>query len=63
MNDIKKYIKEWENLIDTYDRDSKQIQRKITDILKTEWNTSNTRLISVGDMKRIIDRSGNLDLV
>ena len=59
MQELKKYTKEWENLIDAYEKDAKTIQRKITAILKSEWS-SNARAISVRDMKKFIIKSGNL---
>ena len=59
MQELKKLTKEWETLINTYEKDAKIIQRKIAEILKSEWS-SNARAISVNEMKRYIDRSGLL---
>ena len=62
MNDIKKHIKQWEKIIEQYDRDAKQVQKKITEILKSEWAPTSTSLITPDEMKQIIQRTGNLNI-
>ena len=56
--DYKKLVKDWENLIDQYDRDANQIQKQMSEMLKSDWNTTKTSLISVGQMKSIVARTG-----
>ena len=56
MQNLKTILDKWEKLIDRYDKDSTKLQNKISDILKLEWTSSNTR--SEADLKKFIDRSG-----
>ena len=56
MQNLKTRLDKWEKLIDRYDKDSTKLQNKISDILKLEWTSSNTR--SEADLKKFIDRSG-----
>ena len=56
MQNLKSILDKWEKLIDKYDKDSTKLQNKISDILKLEWTSSNTR--SEADLKKFIDRSG-----
>ena len=58
MNTIKKCITEWDKLVTQYDNDAKEIQKKITTVLKKEWIPENPRSISVAQMKQIVARSG-----
>ena len=54
MQNLKTILDKWEKLIDRYDKDSTKLQNKISDILKLEWTSSNTR--SEADLKKFIDR-------
>ena len=56
--DYKKLVKDWEKLIDQYDRDANQIQKQMSEMLKSDWNTTKTSLISVGQMESIVARTG-----
>ena len=58
MQDLKNILDKWEKLINKYDKDSTKLQNKISDILKVEWITNTTR--SKADLKKFIDRSGQL---
>ena len=60
MKDLKNTLKQWEELIQIYERDSKKIQKKLTTILKSEWG-GNARTISVKEMKQFIVRSGKFE--
>ena len=60
MNDIKKHLQNWSKLIDEYNRDAIEIQKQITEVLKTQWTTKSNSLISKAEMKRILDRTGIL---
>lgn len=60
--DYKKLVNDWEKLIDQYDRDANQIQKQMTEMLKSEWNTTKTSLITPEKMMNIIDRTGKLIL-
>ena len=57
MKDLKTFLNQWDKLINDYERDAKQIQRKMTNLLKSEWG-GNARTISVVQMKQFISRSG-----
>ena len=61
--DFKKLIKDWEQLIDQYDRDANQIQKQMSEMLKSEWATNQTSLITVGKMKTIVARTGERYIV
>ena len=58
MNNFKKCISEWEKLVHQYDNDAKEIQKKIAAILKKDWSPKKPRVITVAQMKKIVDRSG-----
>ena len=60
--DYKKLMNDWEKLIDQYDRDANQIQKQMNEMLKSEWNTTKTSLITPDKMINIIDRTGLLIL-
>ena len=62
MKDLKTFLNQWDKLIDTYERDAKQIQRKMTNLLKSEWG-GNARTISVSQMKQFINRSGMIQIL
>ena len=56
MDNLKIILGQWQKLMEKYDRNSMKLQRKISDIIKKEWTTSNTR--SEFDLKKFIERSG-----
>ena len=56
MDNLKIILGQWQKLMEKYDRNSMKLQRKISDIIKKEWTTSNTR--SESDLKKFIERSG-----
>ena len=56
MQNLKNILEKWEKLVDKYDKDSTKLQKKISEILKLEWTTNNSR--SETDLKKFIDRSG-----
>ena len=56
MQNLKSILEKWEKLVDKYDKESTKLQKKISDILKLEWTTNNSR--SETDLKKFIDRSG-----
>ena len=58
MNTIKKCITKWDKLIDQYDKNAKEMQKQIVQVLKSGWNSENPSSITVEEMKEIIDRTG-----
>ena len=56
MQNLKNILEKWEKLVEKYDKDSTKLQKKISEILKLEWTTNNSR--SEADLKKFIDRSG-----
>ncbi len=56
MDNLKIILGQWQKLMEKYDKNSMKLQRKISDIIKKEWATSNTR--SESDLKKFIERSG-----
>ena len=56
MDNLKIILGQWQKLMEKYDKNSMKLQRKISDIIKKEWTTSNTR--SESDLKKFIERSG-----
>ena len=58
MNTIKKCITEWDKLVNQYDNDAKEIQKKIAAVLKKNWCPEKPRGITVAQMKQIVARSG-----
>ena len=58
MNTIKKCIIEWEKIVNQYDQDAKEIQKKIASVLKKDWNPENPGAITEAQMKQILERSG-----
>ena len=58
MNTIKKCITKWDKLIDQYDKNAKEMQKQIVQVLKSGWNPENPSSITVEEMKEIIDRTG-----
>ena len=63
MNTIKKCIVEWEKLVNQYDRDAKEIQKKIAAVLKKDWDPENSGAITEAQMKQILEKSGRLNHV
>ena len=63
MNTIKKCIVEWEKLVNQYDRDAKEIQKKIAAVLKKDWDPENSGAITEAQMKQILEKSGRLNNV
>ena len=61
MNTIKKCIVEWEKLVNQYDRDAKEIQKKIAAVLKKDWTPENPGAITEAQMKQILEKSGRLN--
>ena len=51
-----KLKEQWQKLMAKYDQNSMKLQRKISDIIKKEWSTSNAR--SESDLKKFIERAG-----
>ena len=56
MDNLKIILGQWQKLMTKYDQNSMKLQRKISDIIKKEWSTSNTR--SESDLKSFIERAG-----
>ena len=56
MENLKIVLGQWQKLMNKYDRNSMKLQRKISDIIKKEWSTSNHR--SESDIKKFIERAG-----
>ena len=56
MENLKIVLGQWQKLMNKYDRNSMKLQRKISDIIKKEWSTSNNR--SESDIKKFIERAG-----
>ena len=56
MDNLKIILGQWQKLMEKYDKNSMKLQRKISEIIKKEWTTSNTR--SESDLKKFIERSG-----
>ena len=56
MDKLKIILGQWQKLMTKYDQNSMKLQRKISDIIKKEWSTSNTR--SQSDLKSFIERAG-----
>ena len=56
MDNLKIILGQWQKLMEKYDKNSMKLQRKISDIIKKEWTTSNPR--SESDLKKFIERSG-----
>ena len=60
MDNLKIILGQWQKLIGKYDKNSMKLQRKIADVIKKEWTTSNTR--SESDIKKFIERAGTIDV-
>ena len=60
MNTIKKCITEWDKLVKQYDKDAKEIQKKIAAVLKKDWTPENPGAITEAQMKQILEKSGRL---
>ena len=56
MENLKIILGQWQKLMEKYDKESMKLQRKIADIIKEEWTTSDTR--SESTVKKFIDRAG-----
>ena len=56
MDNLKIILGQWQKLMAKYDQNSMKLQRKIADIIKEEWTTSDTR--SESTVKKFIDRAG-----
>ena len=56
MENLKIVLGQWQKLMNKYDSNSMKLQRKISDIIKREWSTSNHR--SESDIKKFIEREG-----
>ena len=56
MENLKIILGQWQKLMNKYDQNSMKLQRKISDIIKKEWSTSNNR--SESDIKKFIERAG-----
>ena len=56
MENLKIILGQWQKLMEKYDKDSMKLQRKISNIIKEEWTTSNNR--SESTVKKFIDRAG-----
>ena len=54
MENLKIILGQWQKLMEKYDKESMKLQRKIADIIKEEWTTSDTR--SESTVKKFIDR-------
>ena len=58
MENFKIILGQWQKLMEKYDRDSMKLQKKISDIIKSEWITSDSDSSNFENMKKIIDRAG-----
>ena len=62
MNTIKKCITQWDKIVDQYDKNAKEFQKQIAQVLKSDWTPENPSAISVDQMKEIIARTGKFEL-
>ena len=61
MENLKIILGEWQKLMGKYDKQSMKLQRKISDIIKSQWTTgknNHSERLRVEDMKNFIDRAG-----
>ena len=56
MENLKLILGQWQKLMEKYDRNSMKLQRKISEVIRKEWTSSNNR--SETDLKKFIDRAG-----
>ena len=61
MENLKIILGEWQKLMGKYDKQSMKLQRKISDIIKSQWTNAknnHSERLRIEDMKNFINRAG-----
>ena len=59
MENLKLILGQWQKVMEKYNINSMKLQRKISDIIKKQWNNGTNTEINIEDMKKFIDRAEN----
>ena len=57
MENLKLILKQWQKVMDKYNVNSTKLQKKISEIIKSQWNNGKDMEIKIEEMKKFIDRA------